>query len=67
MGNIPGRHEVRELQKTAILGTGHILREVLTWKNYRTSAGTKEISAREGIDRLAATVCSLGTWFVSGI
>jgi hypothetical protein len=26
----PGNHEVRELQKTAILGTAHILREVLT-------------------------------------
>jgi hypothetical protein len=26
---IPGKHEVKELQKTAILGTAHILREVL--------------------------------------
>jgi len=25
----PGKHEVKELQKTAILGTAHILREVL--------------------------------------
>jgi hypothetical protein len=25
----PGNHDVRELQKTAILGTAHILREVL--------------------------------------
>jgi hypothetical protein len=28
--NIPGNHEVKELQKTAILGTSHILRKVLT-------------------------------------
>jgi hypothetical protein len=28
--SIPGNHEVRELQKTAILGTAHILRKVLT-------------------------------------
>jgi hypothetical protein len=28
--NIPGNHEVQELQKTAILGTAHILRKVLT-------------------------------------
>jgi hypothetical protein len=28
--SIPGKHEVRELQKTAILGTAHILRKVLT-------------------------------------
>jgi hypothetical protein len=27
---IPGNHEVRELQKTAILGTAHILRKVPT-------------------------------------
>jgi len=29
MRNIPGKHEVKELQKTAILGTAHILRKVL--------------------------------------
>ena len=28
--NIPGKHEVKELQKTAILGTAHIFRKVLT-------------------------------------
>jgi hypothetical protein len=28
--SIPGNHEVRELPKTAILGTAHILRKVLT-------------------------------------
>jgi hypothetical protein len=30
VSNIPGNHKVRELQKTAILGTAHILRKVLT-------------------------------------
>jgi hypothetical protein len=30
LSNIPGNHDVRELQKTAILGTAHILRKVLT-------------------------------------
>jgi hypothetical protein len=30
VSNIPGNHEVSELQKTAILGTAHILRKVLT-------------------------------------
>ena len=29
VSNIPGKHEVKELQKTAILSTAHILREVL--------------------------------------
>ena len=30
ISNIPGTHEVKGLQKTAILGTEHILRKVLT-------------------------------------
>jgi hypothetical protein len=29
VSTIPGNHEVRELQKAAILGTAHILRKVL--------------------------------------
>jgi len=29
VSNIPGKHEVKELQKTVILGTVHILRKVL--------------------------------------
>jgi hypothetical protein len=28
LSNVPGKHEVKELQKTAILGTAHILRKV---------------------------------------
>jgi len=30
LSKIPGNHYVKELQKTAILGTAHILRKVLT-------------------------------------
>ena len=29
LNNVPGNHEVKELQKTAILCTAHILRKVL--------------------------------------
>jgi len=29
VSNIPGKHEAKALQKTAILGTAHILRKVL--------------------------------------
>ena len=29
VSNIPGKHEVKELQKTTILGTAHIIRKVL--------------------------------------
>ena len=30
VSDIPGKHDVKELQKTAILGTAHIFRKVLT-------------------------------------
>jgi len=30
VSNLPGNHEVKELQKTATLGTAHILRKMLT-------------------------------------
>jgi hypothetical protein len=30
VSNIPGNHEVKEVEKTAILGTAHTLRKVLT-------------------------------------
>jgi basic membrane lipoprotein Med (substrate-binding protein (PBP1-ABC) superfamily) len=29
LSSIPGQHDIKELQKAAILGTAHILREVL--------------------------------------
>jgi hypothetical protein len=29
LSNIPGKHKIKELQKTAILGTAYILRKVL--------------------------------------
>jgi hypothetical protein len=29
LNNIPGKHEIKELQKTAVFGTAHILRKVL--------------------------------------
>jgi len=29
VSNIPGKHEVKKLQKTAILGTAHVLQKVL--------------------------------------
>jgi hypothetical protein len=30
MSDIPGKHDIKELQKTVILGTAHILWKVLT-------------------------------------
>jgi hypothetical protein len=29
LSSVPGKHDIKELQKTATLGTAHILREVL--------------------------------------
>jgi hypothetical protein len=42
VSNIPGNHDVKELQKTAILGIANILRKVLMYKNKRANAGTRE-------------------------
>jgi hypothetical protein len=67
VSNIPGNHEVKESQKTAILGTAHILRKVLTERYNRVNAGTSDMSTMNSYIRIAATLCSLGTWFVSGI
>jgi hypothetical protein len=30
LSSVPGKHDIKELQKTAILGTAHTLRKVLT-------------------------------------
>jgi hypothetical protein len=65
--NIPGHHEVREPQKTAILGTGHILRKVLTYRYNGVNAETSDMSTMNGYIRIVATQLSPGTWFVSGI
>jgi hypothetical protein len=65
--SIPGNHEVRELQKTAILGTAHILRKVVTQKHSRANAETRDIGTINSNNTIATTVYSLGTVFVSGI
>ena len=67
VSNIPGNHEVKELQKTAILGTAHIVRKVLTYRYNGVNVGTSNIRTMDSYIRIAATQCSLGTWFVSGI
>jgi len=67
VSNIPGKHEVMELQKTAILGTAHILRKVLMSKYNRFNTETNDISTMNSNNRIAATLYSLGTQFVSGI
>ena len=67
VNDIPGNHDVKELQKTAILGTAHILRKVLTLKNKRANAGSRDRGTINNKDSIAAKMYPLGTWFVSGI
>jgi len=61
VSNIPGKHEVKELQKTAILGTAHILRKVLMKRYNRFNTETNDISTINSNNRIAATMYSLGT------
>jgi len=67
VSNIPGNHEVKELQKTAILGTAHILQKVLMQRYNAVNTGPSNIRTMNSYIRIVATQCSLGTWFVSGI
>jgi hypothetical protein len=67
VSNISGNHEVKELQKTAILGTAHILRKVLTKRYNGVNTGTSDMSTMNSYIRTAATQCFIGIWFVSGI
>jgi hypothetical protein len=67
MSSIRGNNEVKELQKTAILGTAHILRKVLTKRYNGVNTGTSDIRTMNSYIRIVATHCSLCTWFVSGI
>ena len=61
VSNIPGKHEVKELQKTAILGTAHILQKVLMQKYNRFNTETIDISTMNSNNRIAAALYSLGT------
>ena len=58
VSNIPGNHEVRELQKRAILGTALY---------NSANVGTSDIGTINSNDRIAETLYSLVTWFFSGI
>ena len=61
VSNKSGKHEVKELQKTGILGTAHILRKVLM-KNYnRFNTETNDKSTMNSNNRIAATFYSLRT------
>jgi hypothetical protein len=66
LSNMPGKHEIKELQKTAILGNAHILQKVLM-QTYKTFHGRNNTTCNtNGNYRTAATLHTLDTWFVPG-
>jgi len=54
LSHIPGKREIKELQKTVMLGAAHILGRDIIWYIYRNY-------------RVAAPMYTLETCFVSGI
>ena len=50
--NNNNNHEVKELQKTAILGTAHILRKVLMYRYNGVNAGTSDIRTMNSYIRI---------------
>ena len=44
LSNVPGKQGNKELQKTAILGTAHILRKLLMYKTYFTGEITLQVA-----------------------
>jgi hypothetical protein len=62
LNNRRGKHDVEELQKTAILGTAH----VLMLKCKTLVMGNNITCTIHCNDKIAATLHTLETWFVSG-
>ena len=61
--NIPGKHEFKEHQKTAILSTAHIFRNVLMLNYNRLNTGSNDLRIMNSKNRRAATLYSLETYF----
>ena len=67
LNNTPGKDEIKELQEAAILGTAHILREVLMSK-YKTFIMRNSITCSINCKyRTTATLYTVEIWFASGI
>jgi hypothetical protein len=54
LSNVPGKHEIKELQKTAILGTAHILWKVLIYKYNRFNIANSVICTINSNCRISA-------------
>jgi hypothetical protein len=66
LNDTPGKHEIKELQQTATLGTTHILRKVRMGKYKILNMGNNGICTIHCNYRMATTLCTLETQFVSG-
>jgi hypothetical protein len=65
--SVPGKHDIKELYKAAILGTAHILRKVLSrsTKEFRFEDSVRCTISSRG--RIAAALYTVETRFVSGM
>jgi hypothetical protein len=62
LSNIAGKHEIKELQKTATFGTAHTLREVLVYRHKRFNMGNSITRTKNY--RIPATLYALETWLL---
>ena len=62
-----GKHEIKELQKTAILDTSYILWKVLMWKYKMFVIGNVITCTVNCSYRMSATVCTVETWIALGV
>ena len=67
LSNIPGMHKTKEVQKTAILGTANLLWKELMKKYKISNKAYKIISTINCNYRIATTLYTLKSWFVSGV
>jgi len=67
LSNVPRKHKIKELQKTAILGTARILQKVLTYTYKILNMESYIPCCINSYYRIAATLYTLETRFVSSI
>ena len=68
LSNVPGKQDIKERQKTAVLGTAHIYCGKCCCKAQNIFHGRNNITCSTNCKyRTAVTLCTLETWFVSGI
>jgi len=65
--NMPRKHEIKELHKTARLGTAHIHREDWAYEYKLFNLGSNITCTINCSYRAAAEPCALETWSFSGI